>query len=302
MPCASLPNRRGPRLRCCSVAERGCYHRKADQHTDYGPAFLEWISTGTWPPCLASAAWGSAVRRRGGRRAGSSGLGRRRAVLTCSADPPITRARVGRFAGVVRVTGALTVLVLLVAACGGSDAEPTATEVIELVPIDQFGELSDGWTEEGRVVGECFSSSSVSERPDAFRCSTVDSSLHDPCFAAAETDLLVCNPDPWERTALLFEAQAMPWDDSSYQSVDSTLAPAADRQPWALEVEVDGEVLRCSPVSGTSTSVAGRRVTFGCDADSSDLLAITRGDDGVWTADMPREGRIVGVPVLRAWV
>lgn len=196
-----------------------------------------------------------------------------------------------------------TVLAFLAAGCGDDAAGSAATEVIELVPVDQVGELEDGWTVEARVSGECFTSSLVSERADAFRCMTVDSSIHDPCFAAAEADVLACNPDPWESTALLFDASAMPWDDPGYQAADVAPVPANERQPWALEVEADdGEAVRCGPISGTSTSVAGRRVNFGCDRDGWDLLDISRDEDGTWTVERPYDGRIVTVPVLRAWV
>jgi hypothetical protein len=128
--------------------------------------------------------------------------------------------------------------------------------------------------------GACFTNSLVSERADAWRC-TSGESIYDPCFTAADGETIVCGQAP------IFTED----DDGFVVNLTQPLPPAVvpseldDIDPWMLLLQ-DGNL--CAALSGATSGALGRQVRFGCL------------DGGVILGDPVRIGDIVWVDEVRA--
>jgi hypothetical protein len=138
----------------------------------------------------------------------------------------------------------------------------TATEVIEYVP-DVPSETQEG---------SCFTSASGLQREDAYRCSTEDGSIYDPCFVVDEAPTVVCgaNPTTGEAGFVLELTEPLPEPDLGAVS-----------QPWLVEL-ADGQV--CGLMTGTVVGVGDRIAPYGC-PDQTYLFEDFQQDGDVWMAE-----------------
>jgi basic membrane protein A len=137
----------------------------------------------------------------------------------------------------------------------------TATEVIEFVP--------DVPTE--TQAGACFTSASGLQREDAYRCSTEDGMIYDPCFVVDEAPTVVCGANPVTGAAgfVLELTEPLPEPDLGALS-----------QPWLVELE-DGTV--CGLSTGTAPVIDDVRADYACDDFSNLLGEFQQGE--IWMAE-----------------
>jgi hypothetical protein len=85
----------------------------------------------------------------------------------------------------------LAVLVLAVA--------PPAVSATHTEKVDPF---AAGWTIRSTDLGSCFSDSTSSKRPNAYRCYQGTNYVRDPCFSSPSSSATVrCVETPWSRKA-----------------------------------------------------------------------------------------------------
>jgi hypothetical protein len=142
--------------------------------------------------------------------------------------------------------------------------EITTTEVLTFTP--QIPALTQD--------GVCFTNSLVSERADAWRC-TSGEAIYDPCFTAADGETIVCGQAP------IFTED----DDGFAVQLTQPLPPAVipdaqdDIDPWMLLLQ-DGNL--CTALSGATSGALGKQVRFGCLDGSVVLGDPVRVGDVVW--------------------
>jgi len=166
-------------------------------------------------------------------------------------------------------------------------AEPvTATEVIEYVP-DVPAETQ---------AGACFTSASGLQREDAYRCTTDDGMIYDPCFVVDEAPTVVCgaNPATGEAGFVLELTEPLPEPDLG-----------ALFNPWLVELE-DGTM--CGLSTGTAPVIDDVRADYACDDFSNLLGELQQGE--IWMAeqaiiDMGDDGFVLVesemVPIRTVW-
>jgi basic membrane protein A len=137
----------------------------------------------------------------------------------------------------------------------------TATEVIEFVP-DVPGQTQ---------AGSCFTSASGLQREDAYRCSTEDSMIYDPCFVVDDAPTVVCGSNPATGAAgfMLELTEPLPEPDLGVLS-----------QPWLVELE-DGTL--CGLSTGTAPVIDDVRADYACDDFSNLLGELQQGE--IWMAE-----------------
>jgi hypothetical protein len=120
-----------------------------------------------------------------------------------------------------------------------------ATQVIRYTPPAQLPAKTES--------GHCWTSSIAAPyRPDAFRC-MVGNEIHDPCFATAQKDRVVCdmNPASGEAGFVLKLTQALPAPEP----------PPTANENWAWLIELaDGSA--CFPFTGTNPLIKGKERTM----------------------------------------
>jgi hypothetical protein len=102
--------------------------------------------------------------------------------------------------------------------------------------------------------GSCFTSSNVTRRDDAWRC-TVGNTLYDPCFSSSLAFGIVVCPIPWQGSGTEIHL-TKPLPKSSSHTI-----PSLSLQPWAVET-VSGTF--CLLSSGASSVVHGQRLNYFC--------------------------------------
>jgi predicted Ser/Thr protein kinase len=130
-------------------------------------------------------------------------------------------------------------------------SSPAATVAKIYNPVNPAGGLAVSVTRTLR--GNCFTTSIVASRPDAFRCMSGNAIL-DPCFMALGRDAACPINGPWTNQAVLLK-NAVP--NSGTPNKDT----GTGGQPWAIQLP-DGT--NCEELSGATTLVAGQRLGFGC--------------------------------------
>lgn len=104
------------------------------------------------------------------------------------------------------------------------------------------------------VSGSCFTSSDVTRRDDAWRC-TVGNTLYDPCFSSAFHFGVVVCPIPWQDSGTeIHLTKPLP-------APGSHTPPSLSLQPWAVETTAGAF---CVLSSGASNSVHGKRLNYFC--------------------------------------
>jgi hypothetical protein len=118
---------------------------------------------------------------------------------------------------------------------------------------------------EASQPGSCFTNAIGLGRADAWRCTTDDNQIHDPCFetidAQTNVQALVCGADPitGERGFVLELTEPLP-----------TFDPGELSQPWIVQLG-DGTI--CSLLTGTVPGVGDQIAPYGCaDEARSNLM------------------------------
>ena len=127
---------------------------------------------------------------------------------------------------------------------------PAATVTKIFDPTNASGNLSVSAT--ATVKGNCWTTSIVAERPDAYRC-MVGNDIYDPCFGVSQTQALCPSGGPWTNHGLLLNS-APP--SGQLNKDEGTSGP-----PWALQLS-DG--INCLEYSGATEVIAGQPLRYGC--------------------------------------
>jgi hypothetical protein len=169
----------------------------------------------------------------------------------------------------MRWLAALLVLLLtatLALACGGEEqkandlaAEPTEVIVVQPSALSVVEE----------VEGSCYTGSSKTVRPNAWRCSE-DSRGYDPCFSESnDDDFVICAIDP-ETGVKMNLTEPLPVS-YAHQEEDPSFA-------WILAL-ADGSA--CTFVAGATGVVDGERANYSC-SDEWWVVGVPE-VDAVWT-------------------
>lgn len=104
------------------------------------------------------------------------------------------------------------------------------------------------------ATGSCFTSSDVTRRNDAWRC-TVGNTLYDPCFSSGLAFGVVVCPIPWQNSGTeIHLTKPLP------KSASKTI-PSLSLQPWAVETSTGSF---CMLSSGASRAIHGVRLNYFC--------------------------------------
>jgi hypothetical protein len=162
--------------------------------------------------------------------------------------------------------------VAAVGLAGFVDAEPTATQVITLVPVGPNGEPINGYREapsQGNVndVADCTTPSPAAVADDIYACSPSAASA-DVCWPSTPGSLL-CVDNPWDEQ--LFRV--------SYPDQLPQVQPVAQPQPFALLLD---DNTRCRLRNGGAWG--GRQDgyvgAYGCGAANSNLAVLEQPGQG----------------------
>jgi hypothetical protein len=133
-------------------------------------------------------------------------------------------------------------------------AQPSGTQVITYAPWASAGTLASGISAASTKAGSCFTNSSATNAPDAYRCLLTNSTLYDPCFADATSGAgeVACptpaNPDS---VVVIKLTSALP--------APGTSSPSPF--PWLI-VLANGQ--RCTTNTGTGVTLGGKVESYGC--------------------------------------
>jgi hypothetical protein len=129
--------------------------------------------------------------------------------------------------------------------------------------------------------GTCWTNSiAVPYRADTWRC-MVGNAISDPCFTIANTNTLLCNPDPTDtlqqKPFILNLTEPLPIGN---------FQPDTPTAPWGWLIQLtDGTV--CTPFTGARTILDdGTPTTYGCNnpAESTVFGDLIDNGNGTWSA------------------
>lgn len=207
-------------------------------------------------------------------------------------------------AGLATAVVAIGAVVAIVLASGGSGSgtttstnkkhtstsSTTAATLAKIYdPVNSEGGLAVSVTRTLR--GNCFTTSIVASRPDAFRCMSGNAIL-DPCFMAEGSDAACPINGPWTNMAVLLK-----------NAVPNSSAPNKDLgtggQPWAIQLTNGAN---CQELSGATTLVAGQRLGYGCTGGAG-LYGNVHRSGQVWTIyeGTPHSATLALKPIAVAW-
>jgi hypothetical protein len=133
-------------------------------------------------------------------------------------------------------------------------AQAAGTQVITYAPWAGAGTLASGISAAATQNGSCFTTSSATTAPGAYRC-TVGNSLYDPCFADASSgagEVACPNPANPDSVVVIKLTASLP---APATSAGSTIFP------WLL-VLANGQ--NCQTITGTGSSLGGKNEVYGC--------------------------------------
>ena len=181
-----------------------------------------------------------------------------------------------------------------------ADPNLTQTEVVAITPSMPEGEAKEG---------DCWTSSNLLLRADAWRCNVGDNEISDPCFTVeGNSDIVICGIDPVKGDAgfQLKLTKPLPMDQAYAGD------PSATRTDALYVKLADGKV--CSIVGGATFGAMGQRANFSCFSDENaqdlwifgDLMpgAVWQGVQGLATtaADgMPTGTDLKVVQIATVW-
>lgn len=119
--------------------------------------------------------------------------------------------------------------------------------------------------------GSCWATSTVSRRQDAYRCSTVDDLLYDPCFASVSVAAQVVCPVAQTKAVLLTLTGALPSPPKAEGTADLFLLVLATG-------------LQCSRFTGNAVAVGGMNARFACDDHKTLLYGDPDTSGPLWTS------------------
>jgi len=143
------------------------------------------------------------------------------------------------------------------------------TDVVEYRPWS--GSRVAGSLRTTSASGSCWATSTVSRRQDAYRCSTVDDLLYDPCFASVSAAAQVVCPVAQTKAVLLALTGALPSPPKAEGKADLFLL--------ALTTG-----LQCSAFTGNAVAVGGMNARFACDDHKTLLYGDLDTSSPLWTA------------------
>ncbi|MFD9367444.1 protein kinase [Streptomyces sp. NPDC060020] len=160
--------------------------------------------------------------------------------------------------------------------------QPARTVVRTIAPWAVGGHApANGVVVTADAVGSCWSSSSKTQRTDAWRCSA-DSSILDPCFApdvGPEHPVLLCMEGGPRRMRRLTLTEPLPGNNFHIPG-----GPV----PTPLIIELaNGKT--CTFAGGATDSLAGRRLNYFCGGGGS-VYGDPDQDRSLWTADYRADG------------
>ena len=183
--------------------------------------------------------------------------------------------------------------VLLALAAVSVAVAATPTKVERWVAF-RAGKVASGIHVVQRGRGYCFTGSLADARADAWRC-FLGNEIEDPCFSGG-VGLVICpsgTPDSGDALALrltkpLPRNQVNPPGDPTH------------KDPWVI---VSGGGAYCYRVTGTTTLMAGRALTYEC-AGASALAGSPNRSRSVWTIDLLPTGtstRYITAAIRSVW-
>lgn len=163
---------------------------------------------------------------------------------------------------VTTTTGAAVTDTATSAVTGATESAITATQVITFVPTT---------IPTATESGSCFTNAIGLGRADAWRCTTEDNQIHDPCFQVDDTPTIVCDADPVTGAEgfVLELTEPLPAVDTGSTS-----------EAWMIQLEA-GTV--CGLMTGTIPGGADWLAPYGCQ-DQSYLLDQFDTANPVWLA------------------
>ncbi len=188
-------------------------------------------------------------------------------------------------AGLATAVVAIGAVVAIVLASGGSgsgttsSSTSTTSSTTSSGPAPTVAKIYDPVNPEGGLAvsvtrtlhGNCFTTSIVASRPDAYRCMSGNAIL-DPCFMAVGRDAACPINGPWTNMAVLLK-NAVPSNGTPNRDLGT------GGQPWAIQLA--GGV-NCEELSGATTLVAGQRLAYGCTGGAG-LYGNVHRSGQVWT-------------------
>jgi eukaryotic-like serine/threonine-protein kinase len=132
--------------------------------------------------------------------------------------------------------------------------QPGGTQVITYMPWTAAGTLASGMSAAATQSGSCFTTSSATTAPGAYRC-LAGNDLYDPCFASAPSGAgMVGCPNPQNPDSVVVIKLTSPLPAPA-----TTAGPAII--PWLL-VLANGE--HCQTITGTGGILGGKNEIYGC--------------------------------------
>jgi hypothetical protein len=165
---------------------------------------------------------------------------------------------------------------------------PAATVTKIFDPTNASGGLAVSVT--ATVKGNCWTTSIVAERPDAYRC-MVGNDIYDPCFGVSQAQALCPSGGPWTNRGLLLNS---PPPSGQLNKDDGTSGP-----PWALQLS-DG--INCVELSGATEVIAGQTLSYGC-GEGVGLYGDVNRSAQAWTIfeGKPHSATLSQQPIAVAW-
>jgi hypothetical protein len=155
--------------------------------------------------------------------------------------------------------------------------QPAGTQVITYAPWAAPGMLARGISAASTQSGSCFTTSSATTAPGAYRC-FVGNNLYDPCFADATSGAgqAAC-PSPENPDSVIVIRLTAPLP----KPATSPGSPI----PWLL-VLANGQ--HCQTITGTGGTLGGKNEAYGCAAGS--VYGQINQGDATWTVSYAPSG------------
>ena len=191
---------------------------------------------------------------------------------------------------------AVACLLALIASLTPAAATAAAnTKATRYTPFGPDGQINPDLQLVPRTGGDCWTSSSVTRRHDAWRCSE-HNVIRDPCFLGADPQSVVCPIDgPFSGRAVLLGVIS-----GLHSSMAGTDAPSP---PWALEL-VDGR--QCTFADGATTAIGRLRLNYVCSTGRRALWGNPKTATASWTIlqgspGARRRSQLRPVAITSAW-
>jgi hypothetical protein len=150
--------------------------------------------------------------------------------------------------------------------------------------------------------GSCWTGSLANPRLDAWRCSTENHRIYDPCFSGSTVnnagDKLICIKSPWNKEATLLTL-TKPLPNEKVDTKDHL----KDHNPWAIEL-FDGT--RCVyDLTGAAGGVADIPSHATCKSNHVNAFDLIDRDRKIWLVFISKEGNdlpaLEQAPIKTAW-